>query len=62
MKKLRFFNIIIAKKKLILTIFVCLLFIFGGIFIYYEAVEKSVAAYNGYTIVLDANHGGVDVK
>jgi len=38
------------------------LFIFGGIFIYYEAVEKSVAAYNGYTIVLDANHGGVDVK
>ena len=42
---------------------IALLLIFIGLTsVYYQMVELSVSKYNGYTIVVDAGHGGLDVK
>lgn len=50
------------KKGAILSFFVCFVFMISISFAYYGMVENWVSLHNGITIVLDAGHGGLDVK
>ena len=47
------------KNKILIVILLVFCVFTSG---FYKIVESCVVRYNGYTIVLDAGHGGLDVK
>ena len=45
-----------------LALFLVLIFSFISSFLYYNISKIGVSKSNGYTVVIDAGHGGFDVK
>ncbi len=54
-------KLLTVRKRAVLAVLICLV-VFGGVFATYFTVKATFSPKPTHTIVIDAGHGGADVK